>query len=86
MTVFPLQLTSNEQTFKYTFPEEFLNKTYEIGLIKIDGELDIEIISIKCETKVKCFTLNFKNSQVINHNSTVDSRFSAIEGTGKISH
>lgn len=40
--VFHLQLTSNEQTFKYTFPEEFLNKEYEIGLIKIDGVLEIE--------------------------------------------
>ena len=32
MTVFHLQLTSNKSTFKYTFPEEFLNKEYEIGL------------------------------------------------------
>jgi hypothetical protein len=36
MTVFHLQLTSNEQTFKYTFSEEC-----EIGLIKMDGELGI---------------------------------------------
>jgi hypothetical protein len=27
---------------------------------------------MKCETKVKGFTLNFKNSQVINHNSMLD--------------
>jgi hypothetical protein len=42
MTLFHLQLTSNESTFKYTFPEEFLNKQYEIGLIKMDGVLEIE--------------------------------------------
>lgn len=42
MTVFHLKSTSNEQTFKYTFPENFLNKEYEIGLIKLDGELEIE--------------------------------------------
>jgi hypothetical protein len=41
MTVFHVQLTSNEQTFKYTFSDEFLNKEYEIGLIKLDGELEI---------------------------------------------
>jgi hypothetical protein len=43
MTVFHLQLTLNEQTFKYTFSEEFLNKQYEIGLIKMDGELEVDV-------------------------------------------
>jgi hypothetical protein len=33
---------------------------------------DFEIISMKCETKVKGFTLNFENSQVINYNSMLD--------------
>jgi hypothetical protein len=38
MTVFHLQLTKNEQTF--TSPENFLNKEYEIELIKTDGKLE----------------------------------------------
>jgi hypothetical protein len=42
MTVFHLQLTKNEQTFKYTFSDEFINTNYEIGLIKLDGELGIK--------------------------------------------
>ena len=36
-----LKLTSNESTFEYSFPQEFLDKNYEIGLIKLDGILEI---------------------------------------------
>jgi hypothetical protein len=33
---------------------------------------DYEIVSINCQTKVKGFTLNFENSQIINHDSMVN--------------
>lgn len=42
MAVFNLQLISNEQTFKYSFSEEFLNKNYEIGLVRLDSNLEIK--------------------------------------------
>ena len=42
MTVFILQLTSNDSTFEYSFSQDFLNKKYKIGLIKLDGYLEIK--------------------------------------------
>jgi hypothetical protein len=41
MVYFTLQLASNESTFEYLFPQEFLDKNYGIGLIKLDGNLKI---------------------------------------------
>ena len=41
MTNFILQLFSNESTFEYSFPQEILDKNYEIGLVKLDGILEI---------------------------------------------
>jgi hypothetical protein len=41
MVYFTLQLTSNESTFEYSFPQEFLDKNFEIALIKLDGNLEI---------------------------------------------
>jgi hypothetical protein len=41
MVYLTLQLTSNESTFEYSFPQEFLDKNYEIALIKLDGVLEI---------------------------------------------
>jgi hypothetical protein len=41
MTFFTLQLIVNESTFEYSFPQEFLDKQYEIALIKLDGILEI---------------------------------------------
>jgi hypothetical protein len=40
MIYFTFQLTSNESTFEYSFPQEFLDKKYEIGLVKLDGNLE----------------------------------------------
>jgi hypothetical protein len=34
-------LSSSESTFEYSFPQEFLDKNYEIGLAKLDGTLEI---------------------------------------------
>jgi hypothetical protein len=45
MVYFVLQLTSNESIFEYSFPEEFLDKKYEIGLVKLDGNLGINKIN-----------------------------------------
>ena len=42
MTIFILQLTSNDSTFEYSFPQEFLRKKYKIGVIKLDGYLEIK--------------------------------------------
>jgi hypothetical protein len=41
MVYFTFQLTSSESTFEYSFPREFLDKNYEIALIKLDGNLEI---------------------------------------------
>ena len=42
MACFTLHLTSNESTFEYSFPQDFLDKKYEIGLLKLDGKLEID--------------------------------------------
>jgi hypothetical protein len=41
MAYFSLQLNSSESTFEYSFPQEFLDKKYEMALIKLDGNLEI---------------------------------------------
>ena len=41
MAYFTLQLISNESSFEYSFPQEFLDKNYEIALIKLDGNLEV---------------------------------------------
>jgi len=39
MAYFTLQLTANESSFEYSFPQEFLDKKYEIGLTyNLEGE------------------------------------------------
>ena len=35
-----LDLHSNESTFGYSFAREFLDKNYEIGLVKLNGILE----------------------------------------------
>lgn len=40
MVYFNLQLESNESTFEYVFFEDFLNKKYEMGLVKIEGLIE----------------------------------------------
>jgi len=45
MTVFTLNLSSNESIFKYDFSQEFLEKSFEIGLIKIDGTISVNNIN-----------------------------------------
>ena len=42
MTVFILQLTSNDSTFEYSFSQGFLCKKLKIGVIKLDGYLEIK--------------------------------------------
>lgn len=53
MTYFNLNLTSNESTFEYSFSQEFLDKRYEIGLVKLDGTLEIN----------KKINVNFTNNK-----------------------
>ena len=42
MACFTLHLTFNETSFEYSFTQEFMDKNYEIGLLKIDGKLEID--------------------------------------------
>jgi hypothetical protein len=49
MVYFNLNLTSSESTFEYSFSQEFLDKNYEVGLVKLDGLIEInQKISINC--------------------------------------
>ena len=57
MVYFTLQLTSNESAnFEYSFPQEFLDKKYEIGLLKLDGNLEINYKININQTNNKFFT------------------------------
>lgn len=42
MVYFTLHLSSNKASFKCSYPQKFLDNKYEIGLLKLDGELDID--------------------------------------------
>lgn len=57
MVYFNLNLTSSESTFKYSFPPEFLDKSYEIALVKLDGTLEIN----------KRMGINYTNNKLL-HN------------------
>jgi hypothetical protein len=41
MVYFNLNLTSSESNFEYSFSQEFLDRNYEIGVVKLDGILKI---------------------------------------------
>lgn len=41
MALFFLQNTLIELSFEYSFSQNFLNKKYEIALVKIDGKLHL---------------------------------------------
>lgn len=42
MAYFTLHLTSNDSSFAYSFIQEFLDKEYELGLLKLDSKLVID--------------------------------------------
>ena len=42
MAFFTLKLTSNQSTFEYSFPQDFLDRKYEIAILKLDGKLEID--------------------------------------------
>jgi hypothetical protein len=49
MVYFNLNLTSSESTFEYSFSQEFLDENYELGLVKLDGLIEInQKININC--------------------------------------
>ena len=60
MTVFILQLTSNDSTFEYSL-QEVLRKKYKIGVIKLDGYLEIKNKINKNHTNNKFFYSDDKN-------------------------
>ena len=53
MVYFTLQLSDNESSFEYSFPQEFLDKNYEIALTKLDGNLEVN----------KKITINYTNDK-----------------------
>jgi hypothetical protein len=70
-----LQLTSNESTSEYSFPQEFLDKKYEIGLARLDGNLEInKKININYTNNKFYYLVNGldKNNNPINEENTVD--------------
>ena len=60
MAYLHLNLTSNESTYEYSFSQDFLDKKYEIGLVKLDGRLELgkydqnnnEISSVKLPSNI----------------------------------
>jgi hypothetical protein len=75
MTVFYLQLKSNESSFKYTFSEDFLNKKYKLGLIKLEGELEIKNkIRVNQTNNKFCYSVSLKdvNNNLIKEDQMVE--------------
>ena len=40
--IFILQLSSNDSTFEYSFPHEFLCKNFKTGVIKLDDYVEFK--------------------------------------------
>lgn len=57
MVYFDLNLTSSESTFEYSFPRKFLDKSYEIALVKMDGTLEFNNRVNINYTNNKCYYL-----------------------------
>jgi hypothetical protein len=75
MTFITLQLTSNESAFEYSFPQEFFDKNYEIGLIKLDGILEINMKrNISYTNNNFCYSVNGidQNNNPVNEEKVVD--------------
>jgi hypothetical protein len=59
MVYLTLELTSNESSLEYSFPQEFLDKSYEIALIKLSGNLEIKKkININYANNKFCYLIN----------------------------
>jgi hypothetical protein len=75
MVYFNLNLTSNELILEYTFTQEFLDKKYEIALIKLDGNLEInKKININYTNNKLYYLVNGvdKNNNPVNEASVID--------------
>jgi hypothetical protein len=75
MVYFNLNLTSSESTFEYSFPQEFLDKNYEIALVKFDGTLEIsKKININYTSNKFYYSVNGvdQNNNPINEANVVD--------------
>ena len=75
MVYFTLQLTSNEATFEYSFSQEFFDKKYEIGLVKLDGSLEInKKTSINYTNNKFYYSVNEvdKNNKPVNEANVID--------------
>jgi hypothetical protein len=75
MVYFTLQLTSTESTFEYSFPHEFLDKNYEIGLVKLDGTLKIsKKININYTNDKFCYLINEfdQNNNTVNEEKIIN--------------
>lgn len=77
MTLFFLQLTSSESSFEYSFSQDFIDKKYEIELVKIDGKLCRSNKTLKVvdsRNNKFAYTVNRadKNSNPINETIDID--------------
>jgi hypothetical protein len=75
MVYFTSQLTSNEETFDYSFSQEFLDKSYEIAFLKLDGSLEInKKISINYTNNKFYYLFNRvdKNNNSANEEKAID--------------
>src|SRR4051794_16078290 len=75
MVYFTLQPSSNESAFEYSFPQEFLDKKYEIAMIKLDGNLEInEKININYTNSKFHYIVNGldKNNNPVNEANVID--------------
>ena len=71
---FILHLISNEASFEYSFPQTFLDKKYEIGLLKLDGKL-------KIDNKINVNQTNNKFYYIVSVNASGrDTHFSTLAG------
>jgi hypothetical protein len=75
MVYFTLQLTSNESTYEYSFLREFLDKKYEIELLKLDGILEIsKKVNINYTNNKFYYTVNGvdQNNNLVKEEKSID--------------
>jgi hypothetical protein len=75
MVYLTLELTSNESSFEYSFPQEILDKNYEIALIKLDGTLEInKKTNINYTNNKFCYSVNGvdQNNNPVNEEKVIN--------------
>lgn len=77
MTLVFFQLTSNESSFEYSFSQDFLDKKYEITLVKIDRTLcynneTLKVVDSRNNKFVYSVNVADKNGNSINETIDID--------------